>query len=452
MKRHNEAELLAPAGSFDCVRAAVNAGADAIYMGGRLFGARAYAESATSDEDELIKAIDYCHLYGVKVYMTVNTLLKDAETEELCAYLSPYEERGVDGVIVQDMGVLSLIRKNFPSLPIHASTQMTVTGPYYAKLLKELGVVRVVTPRELSLTEIKRIRDEAGIEIEAFIHGALCYAYSGQCLMSSIIGGRSGNRGRCAGPCRLPYEVYDENMRRLGRENERYVLSLKDLCTIEYLPRMINAGVYSMKIEGRMKSPVYVAGVTSVYRKYIDRALRILSENPGEEPPLIIPDREDLRILNEVFDRGGETDGYLREHNGRDMVSLKEKNERRIPDESVIKDIRESFLDRDKKIPLAAEIRGRAGERLSLSFIYDLKGLRIKATVFSEDLLETAKNRAVSPDEIRERVSKLGNTCFYVESIDSDLEDGLFIPVKQINDIRRRATDEITEKILESRR
>ena len=192
--------------------------------------------------------------------------------------------------------------------------------------------------------------------------------------------------------------------------------------------------------------------MTSVYRKYIDRALRILSENPGEEPPLIIPDREDLRILNEVFDRGGETDGYLREHNGRDMVSLKEKNERRIPDESVIKDIRESFLDRDKKIPLAVEIRGRAGERLSLSFIYDLKGLRIKATVFSEDLLETAKNRAVSPDEIRERVSKLGNTCFYVESIESDLEDGLFIPVKQINDIRRRATDEITEKILESRR
>ena len=273
------------------LKAAVNAGADAVYMGGQRFGARAYAQNP--EEAELFEALDYCHLRGKKLYLTVNTLLKEQELErELYDYLAPLYEHGVDAVLVQDFGVFQFIRRNFPDLPLHASTQMTITGVDGAKLLKSMGAERIVPARELTLEEIREIHRQVDLEIECFVHGALCYSYSGQCLMSSILGGRSGNRGRCAQPCRLPYSLYKEiegegnpeafrerlkdgkrsgkAIQRLNGKDQQYLLSLKDICTLRSLPKLTEAGVCSFKIEGRMKRPEYAAGVTEIYRKYLD--------------------------------------------------------------------------------------------------------------------------------------------------------------------------------------
>ena len=241
-----KAELLAPAGSFDSLKAAVAAGADAIYMGGSRFGARAYAQNAAGEE--MVEAIRYAHLHGCRLYMTVNTLFKEKELDELCDYMKPYYEAGLDGVIVQDLGALQVMKRAFPGMELHASTQMTVTSVYSAKMLKEMGCCRVVPARELSLEEISRIYKETGMDIETFVHGALCYCYSGQCLMSSLIGGRSGNRGRCAQPCRLPYRVWEGDKaegKSLNKENQKFVLSLKDLCTLDILPDILESGVYS---------------------------------------------------------------------------------------------------------------------------------------------------------------------------------------------------------------
>ena len=255
-------ELLAPAGSYESIKAAVNAGADAVYAGGSLFGARAYADNP--DEEHLIRGIEYCHLHGCRLYLTVNTLLKEQELEEkLEPFLRPYWQNGVDGLIVQDLGVACLVRERFPGLPLHASTQMTVTGPEGARFLEKMGFTRVVPARELSLAEIRAITAETGLEVETFIHGAMCYCYSGQCLFSSLIGGRSGNRGRCAQPCRLPLRIPDG----AGKESgSSCLLSMKDMCTLDLLPDILAAGVVSLKIEGRMKRPEYTAGVVSVYR------------------------------------------------------------------------------------------------------------------------------------------------------------------------------------------
>ena len=259
---------------MESIRAAVHAGADAVYAGGRLFGARAYADNP--EKDALLEVIDYCHLYGVKLYLTVNTLLKEYElTQMLPEYLAPIYEHGVDAVLVQDFGVFHFLKHAFPDLPLHASTQMTVTGPDGVRLLKEMGAERVVLSRELSLAEIQAIRKKCDVELETFVHGALCYCYSGKCLMSSMIGGRSGNRGRCAQPCRLPWDLYESQdsvrgRRSLNDPSQQYLLSPKDICTLRLLPELIDAGISSLKIEGRMKSPEYTAGVTAMYRKYID--------------------------------------------------------------------------------------------------------------------------------------------------------------------------------------
>ena len=272
-KRYQNIELLAPAGSMETFRAVINAGADAVYLGGGRFGARAYADNFT--EEELLSAIDYAHIHGRKVYLTVNTLFKERElTEDLYSYLLPYYKQGLDAVIIQDMGAFQMVREAFPGLSIHTSTQMTVTNRYGAAMMKEMGADRVVTAREMSLTEIRDIRDHVDIEIESFVHGALCYCYSGQCLLSSMLGGRSGNRGRCAQPCRLSYEVFDEKKHPVKtgkKERDIYILSPKDLCTVSMIPDLIENGVDSFKIEGRMKKAEYAAGVVSVYRKYIDR-------------------------------------------------------------------------------------------------------------------------------------------------------------------------------------
>ena len=339
-----KAELLAPAGSFDSLKAAVAAGADAIYMGGSRFGARAYAQNAAGEE--MVEAIRYAHLHGCRLYMTVNTLFKEKELDELCDYMKPYYEAGLDGVIVQDLGALQVMKRAFPGMELHASTQMTVTSVYSAKMLKEMGCCRVVPARELSLEEISRIYKETGMDIETFVHGALCYCYSGQCLMSSLIGGRSGNRGRCAQPCRLPYRVWEGDKaegKSLNKENQKFVLSLKDLCTLDILPEILEAGVYSLKIEGRMKSPRYTAGVVRIYRKYLD-----LYETYGKDGYYVDP--EDKKELLDLFDRGGFTSGYYEKHNGKDMVALKEKPEFREGNQKLFDFLDANYVEKENRL------------------------------------------------------------------------------------------------------
>ena len=305
-------EVLAPAGSFESLKAAVSAGADAVYMGGSKFGARAYAQNP--EGESLLDAIDYAHLHGVKLYLTVNTLLKDQELEqELYEYLKPCYEHGLDAVLVQDLGVLCAIRKWFPALPVHASTQMTLCGPGSVELLKEMGVERAVLSRELSLKEIADIYQKTGMELETFVHGALCYCYSGQCLFSSILGGRSGNRGRCAQPCRLAYQAADGQRKTLT--GEQTLLSPKDICALDLIPQIAEAGVYSLKIEGRMKRPEYTAGVVRIYRKYVDQYL----QNGAKGYQVAEADRKELLLL---FNRDGFSRGYYEQHNGRNMMAL----------------------------------------------------------------------------------------------------------------------------------
>lgn len=316
-----KAELLAPAGSMEGLKAVINAGADAVYIGGTMFGARAYADNP--DTGEMLEAIDYTHIHGKKLYMTVNTLLKNRELYgQLYDFMAPFYSQGLDGVIIQDLGVLDFLKKEFPGLPLHASTQMAITGPRGAELLREAGVSRIVTARELSLKEIEEIHRQTGMEIESFVHGALCYCYSGMCLFSSMLGGRSGNRGRCAQPCRLPYSAY-EGEKVLNSQKDAYLLSPKDMCTIELLPEILKAGVYSLKIEGRMKRPEYGAGVTAIYRKYLD----LLEKNPKAYKV----EQEDYRQLLDLYQRDGFNQGYYRQHNGRNMMAVfneKEQNRR----------------------------------------------------------------------------------------------------------------------------
>ena len=322
-------EILAPAGSMECLKAAIAAGADAVYTGGALFGARAYAHNLT--EEELLEAIDYVHLHGRRLYLTVNTLIKDREMEkQMYDYLLPYYRQGLDAVIVQDIGLFRFIRKHFPDLPIHASTQMTLTGVDGAKFLEKEGAQRIVTSRELSMAEVMKIADETELEIESFVHGALCYCYSGQCLFSSFIGGRSGNRGQCAQPCRLLYRTPEA-------KRPQYLLSLKDICTLELIPEMIESGIYSFKIEGRMKKPEYAAAVAFQYRKYADLYLKYYEECPAEEDPAAYAMKkyrvreEDRQMLLDLYNRGGFHTGYYHTQNGREMISLNRPNHAGVP-------------------------------------------------------------------------------------------------------------------------
>ena len=432
-----EVEILAPAGSFESMKAAVAAGADAVYMGGSRFGARAFAQNP--EEDKLLEAIDYVHLHGRKLYLTVNTLMKEQEMGELFDYLLPYYKQGLDAVIVQDMGVLSFIKKHFPSLPIHASTQMTITGAYGAEMLKELGAERVVTARELSLKDIEQIRDHVDVEIESFVHGALCYCYSGQCLFSSLIGGRSGNRGRCAQTCRLPYEVKRDG-KTLGKKEDRYCLSLKDLSTLDLIPDMIEAGVYSMKIEGRMKSPRYTAGVVSIYRKYTDLYL-----NHGREGYRVR--EEDRKALLDLFDRGGQTDGYYKRHNGRDMVVWKEKPSFREGNQTLFDFLDKNYVDKEIKEP----VRGHAFLEKGQQACLFLEACGKEITVTGE-LVQTAQNQPMTEEKVKKQLDKTGNTPFYFEQLEIRLSGDVFLPVQSLNDLRRRGLEELEQAVLKDYR
>lgn len=318
MTNSNYIELLAPAGSWEALEAAVNAGADAVYMGGKAFGARQYASNF--DREEMAKAVYFAHMHRVRLYITVNTLIDDSEVKDLADYLLFLNNVGVDGIIVQDLGIIHLARKIVPELPLHASTQMTVTNSAGVEFAVKAGMERTVLARELSLKEIEAAC-KVGTEIETFIHGALCVCYSGQCLMSSLIGGRSGNRGRCAQPCRLPYKlVNDANEDMLkGKDAGQYLLSPKDMNTLSILPQLIEKGVVSYKIEGRMKRPEYVAVVVDAYRRAIDSYL-------AEE--YHVPDK-DFDNIEQIFNRDFTT-AYLTGRPGKTMMSDRRPNNRGV--------------------------------------------------------------------------------------------------------------------------
>ena len=424
-------ELLSPAGSLEMLKAVIAAGADAVYIGGSRFGARAFADNP--DETDLVEALDYAHLRGVRVYLTVNTLLKNEELSDVAAFVRPYAERGLDGVLVQDMGVLKTLHEAFPYLPLHASTQMTVTGPEGASLLKDYGVSRVVPAREMTAGELKAIHDESGLEVEAFIHGALCYCYSGQCLLSSLIGGRSGNRGRCAQPCRLMYEMNGQSA---------YYLSPKDLCTIDHIPEILEAGVCSLKIEGRMKQPSYAAGVTAVYRKYLDLAL-----DKSKPYSVSAADRE---ILEDLFSREGHTDGYLQRHNGPSMMAVKDSGGHSTADPALMSKIKEAYLDREKKVP----VEGKAVIRLNELPVLELKtlsagGQAVSVRAEGAEPVTEARKQPVTRKRIAEQLKKAGGTDFEMTALDVEADEGIFVPIGALNDLRRRSFEALKQKALE---
>lgn len=425
-----ELELLAPAGSLKTLKAVIHAGADAVYLGGSMFGARAYANNF--NEEELLEAIRFGHIHGRKIILAVNTLLKEYELGQLYDYLHPYYEAGLDAVIVQDMGVMEFVKTHFPNLPIHTSTQMTITNVDGARLLKEQGVERVVTAREMSLEEIQRIHDEVGVELESFIHGALCYCYSGQCLFSSIIGGRSGNRGRCAQPCRLSYEVL-QGEKSLTGHHATPILSLKDMCTLPFLYELADHGVYSFKIEGRMKTPEYAAGVVSIYRKYMDSYL------DGSRIPV---EKKDIRALLELGNRGGFTSGYYYHHNDSDMLSGESASHNKS--EGVLQDnIRREYVETELK----EKIKGKLILNKECPAKIEVQYGKIKVS-YQGDMVLVAQNRPLTKEVVTEKITKTGNTPFVFEKLEVTMDDDIFMPVNQLNQLRRGALEALEEALL----
>ena len=430
MKEKKRVELLAPAGNKEAFYGAIHAGADAVYLGGSRFGARAYADNFT--EDELISCIRYAHLWGRKVYLTVNTLVKESEFDDIYGYLRPFYEAGLDGVIVQDIGVFDLIREYFPQMELHVSTQMTITGKYGANLLKDMGACRVVPARELTLNEIRELKNATGMEIECFIHGAMCYCYSGQCLFSSILGGRSGNRGRCAQPCRLPYRVQKGNR----VTDECYPLSLKDMCTIEHIPELIDAGIDSFKIEGRMKKAEYAAGVTAIYRKYIDRYYE------APENGFHVED-EDMRKLSCLYIRSERQDGYYHKHNGKEMVTLKQPSYNGN-DDALIAEIRRLYIEKSPRIPIT--IRGCFQEGKEARVTFSLGELSV--TVEGQTV-QAAQKQPISHENIEKQLKKLGDSIFYADTVEVTLDEQVFYSLKEMNELRRKAVMQLENSLIE---
>lgn len=424
-------ELLAPAGNYQALVGALNAGADAVYLGGDKYSARAYADNFTNEE--IIKALHYTHVCGKKLYLTLNTLVKEKEFPYIYDYVAPLYEAGLDGVIIQDLGVWSYIKEVFSDLPLHASTQMTITGSMGAALLQQAGASRIVPARELSLQEIKDIKDKTGLEIECFIHGAMCYSYSGQCLFSSILGGRSGNRGRCAQPCRLPYKVGSTD--NMTAAKELYPLSLKDMCTIEYIPRLIEAGIDSFKIEGRMKKPEYAAGVTAIYRKYIDRYYE-----KGAASYHV--DEKDMDRLYKLYIRSEVQTGYYERYNGREMVTLNKGNYLGS-DENLLRDISEKYLKEEQRLSVSISGTFRAGEAAVLT----IEGGGVKQTSYGE-VVQQAKKRPMTKEDVLKQLTKTGSFNINIVKENIITGENIFIPVAKLNELRRNAIVEFENKII----
>ncbi|MGX8715439.1 MAG: DUF3656 domain-containing U32 family peptidase, partial [Lachnospiraceae bacterium] len=380
------------------------------------------------------------------------TLLREDEMkQEVYDYAAPLYERGVDAVLVQDLGVASFLRREFPDLPIHASTQMTITGPAGAELLQDLGFTRVVAAREMSLEELDLIYQSTELELEAFAHGAICYCYSGQCLMSSMIGGRSGNRGRCAQPCRLPYNAFDLQGRRLSGKKDQYLLNLKDMNTLQYLPQMLRAGVISFKLEGRMKGPLYTAGVVSLYRKYLDlytgKGHAYWDQHKWKVDP------EDLYIVSQLFDRGGYTDFYLTGHNDRSMIALREKEKMRTVDESVRDRLQTLYIGQELKEKVIGNVTIETGNPAKMLLFMkngDKRDIRVQAA--GQEPVQQADRRPLDREAVRKQFSKTGGTPFALDQLDIELSADAFMPVQAMNALRREAFARLEDQILASYR
>lgn len=499
-------ELLAPAGNMDSLKAAVMAGCDAVYLGGVLFGARAFAGNFTNEE--IVDAINYAHLYGVKVYVTINTIIYDSEVERFLDYVRFLHKNNVDAVIIQDIGMFDLLRKKFPNLELHASTQMNIHNYDGALLAKKLGFKRVVMARETPIDVIKKIKEEIDIEIEVFIHGALCVSYSGECLLSALVGKRSGNRGTCAQICRKKYDFYDDDKNKLNTNN--YLLSTKDLCTLKYIDKLIEIGVDSLKIEGRMKRSPYVYLVTKTYRKVIDNyyntgKLKIdendiielkkmfnrnftkgfmLNEdnnnftydkrpnNIGIEVGQVISKvkndlkikltydvsvHDGLRILDDKEDKGLvinkmfiNNKSVLEAKKG-DIITLKydkyvEKNSKVLLTSSKkqLDSISEAIKKQERFVYVDLSFTAKENENLKLTIT---DGLNTVTEVLDKTPMR-AINKETSFNVIKKQLSKLGNTVYKARSITLNLDDNLFINIKDINEIRRRAISKLNEKRL----
>lgn len=413
-------ELLSPAGGMAQLKAAVQSGADAVYLGGPLFSARYGA--ANFSAEELKEAVKYCHIYGTDVHAAVNTLIKEKELDSLEEYISLLADIGVDAVLVQDMGAAELIKKICPSMPLHASTQMTVTSLEGVRYLEDMGFSRVVLSRELSCDEIAKICAGAKAEIEVFVHGAICMCYSGQCLMSSILGGRSGNRGRCAQPCRLPYTLTD------GKDKANaHILSPKDMALINELDTLRRIGVKSLKIEGRLKRPEYVSAVTGLYRKYLDYPSKVSAD--------------DMNELQNAFSRGF-TDGYFKNRLGKGMMSHKDpsNSQNSFTKEAIQRANGEIFT---RKIPVNIEARISEWEPMELC-ISDFEGHSV--SVYSEEIAEAAKNTPLDEARVKKQLAKLGSTPYVAENVNVCIDDNVIIGIGAINSLRREAAELLSEQ------
>ena len=428
--KREKVELLAPAGNIEGFYGAIHAGADAVYLGGDKFGARAYADNFTTEE--LVECIRYAHIYGRKVYLTVNTLVKDKEWDQLYDYILPFYKAGLDGVIIQDMGIFVYLKKHFPGMELHVSTQMTLTGVHGAEYMKKLGACRIVPARELSLDEIRQIKEETGLEIEAFIHGAMCYCYSGQCLFSSILGGRSGNRGRCAQPCRLPYTVETGGQ----TSGECYPLSLKDMCTIEHIPELIEAGIDSFKIEGRMKKPEYAAGVTAIYRKVIDRYYAGVQKWQVKQ--------KELQELSQLYIRSQRQDGYYHKHNGADMVTL-HSPAYSGSDDALLARIRKEYIDTKPKMSVDIYGQFTIGEAAAVTLVCGNQSVTVTG-----DPVQPAQSKPVTRENIEKQLTKLGETVFCAGDVWIQADDAIFYPLKGLNELRRRAVEALENQLIEA--
>ena len=501
----NKVELLAPAGDFSCLKAAIEAGCDAVYIGGKLFGARAFSSNFT--DDEIIKAINYAHLFGVKVYVTTNTLIYDKEVERFLEYISFLHKNNVDAVIIQDLGMLDLVRQTFPNLEVHASTQMHIHNLDGASFMKKLGVKRVVLARETSISKIKEIKEKTNIDIEIFIHGALCVSYSGQCLMSSLIGNRSGNRGTCAGSCRQSYSIVDENNNIIL--NNKYPLSMKDLCSLENLKTLLDIGVTSLKIEGRMKSSSYVYTVVKLYRLAIDSYYK--NNN-------IYIDEKELYNLKKIFNREF-TKGFLFDEENNKVINMKRPNHQGVEIGKVInyknnvatiklndeinindglrivgkKDIGVNVnnfyinsklvktakkgdiitikvndkVEKDDKVLLTLDsklneeinniisssqrkvlVKAKFIAKEDKQITFELTDFINKVVVISENKVTKALNKPITKEEIKEKLNKIKDTVYKYESLDIEIDDNIFIPLNIINDLKRKAFEELNNKRL----
>ena len=496
-------ELLVPAGNMDNLIAAVEAGCDAVYLGGKSFGARAFSKNFTNDE--IIKAIKYCHLYGVKVYVTVNTIVYESEVDSFLEYIDFLHKNNVDAVLIQDLGMLDLVRKTYPNLELHSSTQMHIHNLDGTLLMQKLGVKRVVLARETSIERIKYIKENSNVELEVFVHGALCISYSGECLMSFLIGGRSGNRGECAGSCRLKYDVISNN-KRINKGD--YPLSTKDLNTLEYIGDLIDIGVSSLKIEGRMKSKEYVYMVTKLYRCAIDSYYKNKKIEINKDDMLKLkkifnrrytkgfimntsnndiindyrPNHEGVEIgkviscnnnkieikLTDTLTIGsglrviGKNDvgisvnefyknnKLVKEAYKNDIISLKIKDKVNVGsivvitlDAKINKEIDLLLKEKSRKVDINTKVSAKVGERLKICATDGNNEVIVYGNI-----IEKSINKPTTKEEIQNKLEKISDSVYKYNKLEIDVDDNVFIPLKEINILKREMIDKLNEKRL----